>query len=70
MRPSSLLLALAAAIGVSAIPYTSIPTPDRSAVQAYLDRLSPVALEVLEHDIGGPSIGADVSPRLLYPPNT
>jgi hypothetical protein len=71
MRPLSILLALTAAIGVSASPYfsTNLNRPDRPEIHAYFDKAVPVALDVLRDDIGGPSIGADVNPR-LYPPIT
>jgi hypothetical protein len=62
MRPSSFLLALAAAIGVTANPFASTKRTDNAALRAYLDSLVPVALDVLANDIGGPSIGADVNP--------
>jgi hypothetical protein len=69
MRPLSILLAATAAIGVSASPYISTNRLDNPKIDAYFDKEIPVALEVLRNEIGGPSIGADVNPR-LYPPIT
>jgi hypothetical protein len=65
MHPSSFLLALTAAIGVGANPRINTKLPDRVTVGPYLESLVPVALDVLRNDIGGPSIGADVSPHLI-----
>lgn len=62
MRSSSLLLALAAAIGVTA---SRIQTND---VSSYLNSLYPVAKDVLLNQISGPSIGADVWPCFLPSP--
>ncbi|KAI0246447.1 hypothetical protein BJV78DRAFT_1356153 [Lactifluus subvellereus] len=59
MCPSSFLMALAAAIGVTANPFTSAKYAESAKVHAYLDSLVPVALDVLAHQIGGPSIGTD-----------
>ena len=61
MRPSSFLMALAATVGVTADPFISTKYAESANVHAYLDSLVPVALDVLAHQIGGPSIGADVN---------
>jgi hypothetical protein len=62
MRSSLLLLALAAANGVTAgrIP-TSGSLHNAPDVSAYLSSLVPVAKDVLLNKIAGPSIGADVN---------
>jgi hypothetical protein len=66
MRSSLFLLALAAANGVTAgwIPSANYLNKPGS-VASYLDSLVPVAKDVLQNQIGGPSIGADVSPNYL-----
>ena len=66
MRSSLLLLALAAANGVIASLIPSAKYVDKFAdVASYLNSLTPVAKDVLYNQIGGPKIGADVSPN--YP---
>ena len=55
-------MALATTIGVVANPFTNTKYAESAKVHAYLDSLYPVALDVLAHQVGGPSIGADVSP--------
>jgi len=67
MRTSLLFLALAVANGATvafssvlrSTKYTSKP----DIVSAYLDKLIPVAKDVLVNRIAGPAIGADVNPR-------
>jgi hypothetical protein len=68
MRSSLFLLALAASNGVTAnrIPSTNLDDADKAAdVASYLNRLVPVAKDVLLNQIAGPSIDADVSPNHL-----
>jgi hypothetical protein len=68
MRPSLFLAAFAAANGVAAsrIPNTKYldKPPD---VSSYLSSLVPVAKDVLLNQVAGPSIGADVNSRHVFP---
>ena len=69
MRPSLFLAAFAAANGVAAsrIPNTNNVAAD---VSSYLGSLVPVAKDVLINKIAGPSIGADVNSRHVFPPHS
>ena len=68
MRPSLILVALAAANGVAATRIPKTKYIDTAIdVSSYLSRLVPVAKEVMLNQIAGPSIGADVN--LPYSPS-
>ena len=71
MRASSFLAAFAAANGVAAtdsrIPDTKF-LDNAADVSSYLGSLVPVAKDVLLNQIAGPSIGADVNSRHVFPP--
>ena len=71
MRPSLFLAAFAAANGVvaSRIPNTE-DLDNATDVSSYLSRLFPVAKDVLLNQIAGPSIGADVNSRHVFPPHS
>ena len=70
MRPSLFLAAFAAAncVAASRIPNTKYldKPPD---VSSYLSSLVPVAKDVLLNKVAGPSIGADVNSRHVFPPH-
>jgi hypothetical protein len=71
MRPSLFLAAFAAANGVAASRIPDIKYLDNAAdVSSYLGSLLPVAKDVLLNQIAGPSIGADVSSRLVFSPHS
>ena len=62
MRPSSFLVALAAANGVAATQISDTKYIDKAAdVPSYLSRLVSVAKDVMLNQVAGPSIGADVN---------
>jgi hypothetical protein len=70
MRRTSLLflalaLANAATVTMSAVLRNTRYTNNPKSVRAYLDKLTPVAKDVLVNKIAGPSIGADVNPLAL-----
>jgi hypothetical protein len=68
MRSSLFLLALATANGAAANRFPSTKCPDHGGdVASYLDSLVLVAKDVLQNQIGGPSIGADVNLNYLSP---
>jgi hypothetical protein len=69
MRPSLFLASLAAASGVAAsrIPNTEY-IENAADVSLYLNKLVPVAKDVLLNKIAGPSIGADVN-LSYFPPS-
>ena len=71
MRPSLFLAAFAAANSVAASRIPDIKYLDNAAdVSSYLGSLLPVAKDVLLNQIAGPSIGADVSSRLVFSPHS
>ncbi len=67
MRTSLLFLALAVANGatvaLSSVLRSTKYTSGPYSVSDYLDKLIPVAKDVLVNRIAGPAIGADVNPR-------
>lgn len=69
MRPSLFLAAFAAANGVAASRFPNTKHLDNAAdVSSYLSSLVPVAKDVLLNQVAGPSIGADVKSRHVFPP--
>jgi hypothetical protein len=70
MRPPLFLAAFAAASGVAASRITNTKYLDNAAdVSSYLSNLVPVAKDVLLNGVAGPSIGADVNSRHVFPPS-
>ena len=68
MRPSLFLAAFAAANGAVASRIPNTKELDNAAdVSSYLSSLFPVAKDVLLNQIAGPSIGADVNSRHVFP---
>jgi glucokinase len=71
MRTSLLFLALAVAnaatVTMSAVLRSTKYTSNPESVRSYLDKLTPVAKDVLVNKIAGPSIGADVNPLARLP---
>ncbi len=71
MRPSLFLAAFAAANSVTASRIPNTKYLDNVAdVASYLNSLVPVAKDVLLNQIAGPSIGADVNLRHVFPPRS
>ena len=72
MRPSLFLAALAAAgsVAASRIPNTKYLDNAGDDVSSYLSSLVPVAKDVLLNQVAGPSIGADVNLRHVFPPHS
>jgi hypothetical protein len=72
MRPSLFLAAFGvAANGVAASRFSDTKNLKNAAdVSSYLGSLVPVAKDVLLNQIAGPSIGADVNSRPVFPPHS
>lgn len=64
MRPLLFLAAFAAANGVTT---TGSHLDNAADVSSYLGSLVPVAKDVMLNQLAGPSIGADVNTRHVFP---